>query len=158
MDASAPTDDRRAPRPIALAAVLALVLIGVAFTRLLSVSERPEPTSAAAASEAPSGERVALTRRLPGEADDRVEVPWRPGLTVVEATRLAGGVGGQPWRSAWRGAGDLAFLTELGGVANGGAAGRNWLFSVNGERSELGAGAVTLAEDDRVLWELAEYE
>lgn len=52
----------------------------------------------------------------------------------------------------------MAFLTELSGIANQGTEGRNWLFSVNGERSPEGAGAVELSEGDSVLWEFALYE
>ena len=99
-----------------------------------------------------------------------VQVPWRADLTVYDATLQAGG--SQPartqqnqWQSRWQGTGEMAFLLELGGIANQGGdnqggndEGLNWLFEINGKRIDRGAGAQKLEAGDRVLWKFDQYE
>lgn len=136
--------------------ILVALLVGVLAVRF--VNERLlAPTDVASPPDDPAG-LVTLTRQSPGAEPVAADVPWRPGDTVLDATRAAGLYAPDLWASQWRGEGEMAFLTELGGVPNEGADGRNWLFSVNGELADRGAGAVELQANDRVLWSLDEYE
>lgn len=96
-------------------------------------------------------------------ASATTEVPWRADLTVYAATLQAGGsqpahVSKERWQSRWQGNGEMAFLLELGGIANQGADGLNWLFEINEKRIDRGAGAQTLKQGDRVLWKMGKYE
>jgi hypothetical protein len=50
------------------------------------------------------------------------------------------------------GAGESAMLTELGGVPNEGAGGRNWIFSVNGKDGDKSFEIYQLHPQDKVLW------
>lgn len=51
-----------------------------------------------------------------------------------------------------KGAGESAMLTELGGVANEGAGGRNWIYSVNGKDADKSFEIYQLHPKDKVLW------
>lgn len=140
---------------------LVLVLAVLAGVRLLGslaadFRQPAPPEENPLAIEPGEGAPVRLTRRMPDAEDLEVEVAWTPGTTVAVATRRAADEPG--WESEWRGEGQMAFLESLGGTPNEGADGLNWQFEVNGEYADQGAGAVTLAPGDRVLWKLAPYE
>ena len=51
-----------------------------------------------------------------------------------------------------QGSGASAFLTEINGVKNEGAGGRNWMYSVNGERADRSFAVYELQPGDHVLW------
>jgi hypothetical protein len=53
------------------------------------------------------------------------------------------------------GRGQSAFLTEISGVKNEGAGGRNWMYSVNGLRGDRSFEAYELQPGDHVLWSFA---
>jgi hypothetical protein len=59
---------------------------------------------------------------------------------------------------AAQGSGASAFLTQLGGVANEGAAGRNWVYSVNGRPADRSFAVYELQANDHVLWTFARGE
>ncbi len=78
---------------------------------------------------------------------------WKKGLTVTDAIALAG-ARGHGVKFTVIGSGETALVTQIGDVKNEGAGRnrRNWLYSLNGQLSDNGAGAQTLAAGDRVLW------
>jgi hypothetical protein len=84
------------------------------------------------------------------------ELPWRSGMTVLDALTAAGkhprGV-----KFVQRGRGATAMITEIDGLKND-PSGKNWLFSVNGKTAEVGSGAYELKAGDAVLWEFKPYE
>lgn len=53
---------------------------------------------------------------------------------------------------AYRGSGETAFVTAIGGVENEGVSGKNWIYRVNGETGDRSAGVYQLDPGDRVLW------
>ena len=76
-------------------------------------------------------------------------VAWREGMTVRDATRETP----RPdLQLDVRGSDEAAFLANLDGVANEGADGRNWIYSVNGENGDRSFAIYELEPSDRVLW------
>ena len=58
----------------------------------------------------------------------------------------------------YRGDGETAFVESINGIENQMGDGSNWVFHVNGEMSQEGAGATKLSDRDSVLWKFsAEY-
>ena len=57
-----------------------------------------------------------------------------------------------------RGAGEMAFLTSLEGVANETAGGRYWLYSVDGRHGEVSFAIQPLDAGAVVLWEFCRGE
>jgi hypothetical protein len=51
-----------------------------------------------------------------------------------------------------QGSGELLFLTDLNGVSNEGAGGRNWTYSVNGQPADRSLAVYELRPNDHVLW------
>ena len=152
-----PPTTEREPRAWRLAAALMAVLALLLLISALGLIAEERPAPRLDLDPSATDQTIRLTHRSAAGREASIDVPWRPGLTVADATQVAGRLEPRVWQSAWEGEGKMAFLTQLGGVRNEGGDGRNWLFSVNGERSDRGAGAVAVGPDDRVLWELAEY-
>ena len=104
------------------------------------------------------------TVRLVVDFGDGVEwhftkLPWRKGLTVADALHAAAAhKRGVPIRT--KGSGATTLVVEVGNLKNeGGAAdARNWLYWVNDQSADVGAGARELQPGDRVLWKFAKYE
>src|SRR5690606_8094949 len=75
---------------------------------------------------------------------------WRDGMTVLDVMReLTDG----PLIEV-RGQGAGAFLESIGGVANEGASGRNWIYSVNGTAPDRSFVVCYIAWGDRILWSI----
>lgn len=144
-------------RPWRLVLALAGVLAVIAFWRTL----RPQDPAVA-----PLGTGTAITVTVEQQRPEieplLCEVSLPPNPTVYDAVQAAGRDGDPQWASVWRGAGEMALLESLGGIASdgaaGGPAGLNWQFEVNGVYATRGAGAIRLESGDRVLWKLAPYE
>lgn len=83
-------------------------------------------------------------------------VEWRRGLTAFDA--LVSAPMNRPGAVETTGSGKDVFVRSIGGLAGEGPGGRNWIVSVNGERSRVGAGWRLLAKGDRVLWRFAAPE
>ncbi|MDX1963367.1 MAG: DUF4430 domain-containing protein [Pirellulales bacterium] len=84
-------------------------------------------------------------------------IDWQAGLTVVDALRQAAA---QDLTSVITGAGESAFVSEIGGIANQGAgeAGKNWIYYINDKQATRGAGVQTLQPGDRLEWRFEVYE
>ena len=86
-------------------------------------------------------------------------LPWRSGMTVLDALEsVKSHPHGVEFRA--RGRGTTALVTKIGDQANEGGAGssRNWIFRVNGNKGEVGAGAYELKPAEAVLWKFETYE
>jgi hypothetical protein len=81
--------------------------------------------------------------------------PVRDGMTVRDLLASAGGSSGGA-KFAQQGSGDRALLTELNGVKNEGAGGRNWTYTVNGKFADRSFAIYKLRPGDEVLWTFAE--
>ena len=147
--------------PLLLAVVLAAIL---AFRgsgiRVGEVAEEPadiETTAEVAA----SGETVSLVIEF-GETDERREFTptWRAGMTVANALAAARQQTDDQRRLGYavQGSGQSAFLTDLAGVANEGAGGRNWTYTVNGKLADRSFAVYELEPGDQVLWSFKHSE
>lgn len=138
----------------------ALLVAAVALTALIARrTHHVEPPASATAdavgwtpTDRPQGETVSLEIDF-GNGARRVfeNLPWKESMTVADLLKAATSFH-PAIRYKTRGTGEMAFVESLEGVANGGAGGRNWLFSVNGQHAEVGIGAQPLQAGDAVLW------
>ena len=138
--------------------LLAVVLGAVAVSQTLLRRDSPEQVDEPAAGDPPAASAETATLVIEPAAGQSQEwkVAWREGMTVLD---LFQGVGGeQAAKIESLGSGELTFITSIGGAENEGADGRNWQFYVNGERSNVGAGAYVVESGDHVLWKLAAKE
>lgn len=105
----------------------------------------------------PAAEGVVLLAIDTGEGEPASgAVAWQDGMSVLDALERA--PLGWPGPIDYRGAGANAFVTQIKGIANEGAGGRNWEYTVNGERGEVSAGVREVAAGDRILWKFTEPE
>ncbi len=79
-------------------------------------------------------------------------ISWREGMTVLEAMRQLE-KHPRAVKFRFRGQQQTAFLEELGGLANQGGDGRNWMFKVSGKVATQSFAVTTLQPGDDILWE-----
>lgn len=78
-------------------------------------------------------------------------LPFKEGMTVADLLASAA-KHKRPLQFKSKGSGEFAFLTELEGVKNAGASGKNWTFKVDGQRAKVGMGSMKLKAGSHVLW------
>lgn len=78
-----------------------------------------------------------------------------PGATVFDALETAANQCG--FKVGSRGSGAMLFVYSINDIENEGALGKNWLFHINGELANRGAGAFEPAPGDRIEWSLGDY-
>ncbi len=142
------------------AALLGVLLLVLAMNYLLGRRASVVRSDAAAVSQAMEADAVQGVTIEQQGADDavlRIIVPCPSATTVLDAMRLAA-ERDPAWEFTYEGAGESAFLTQLGQQANQGAEGNNWQYEVQGERANVSFGALQLVPGDRVLWKFAPYE
>lgn len=143
--------------PLLLAIVLAAILLsqqrGIREAIFKPAGAPPEVADRAEAV-AVVGPRVLLTINFGDGRELQNEVaPWREGMTVADLLQS------EPRVSlATQGSGASAFLTQLGDLANEGAGGRNWVYSVNGKPADRSFAVYELQANDHVLWTFARSE
>ncbi len=154
------TDQRGLRFALALGIVL-LIVLAFRYSGLDIASDTPQAIQ-------PTGDVIGLETpikfQMQREEGDQIEpladpiqIDWQPEMTLLRAT-LEAGIQSEAWQSKWQGAGEMALLVELGGLANEGASGLNWQFDLNGEYGKQGAGQTVLKPGDSVLWRLAPYQ
>jgi len=137
--------------------LLGLVLIAILLSQRDGIRQaefQPDSVAPIDRRDAQPAKTVLLTinfgdgRPLLNESSD-----WHKGMTVGELLNA------EPKISfATQGTGAAAFLTELNGIANEGAGGRNWVYSVNGTRADRSFAVYELRPNDHVLWTFAGRE
>jgi len=137
--------------------LLAIVLAAILLSQNRGIREaifKPASEPASQREDRPSGQQVLLTINYGGGRPlQNEEAPWRVGMTVADLLQ------GEPRVSfAVQGSGASAFLTQLGGIANEGAGGRNWVYSVNGKPGDRSFAVYELQPNDHVLWTFARGE
>lgn len=133
--------------------LLAMVLVAILLVRSAGIreNERPVEDSTPAAAAA-TGKTVSMAVDFGNRELHRYnEVAWKEGMTIEDLLEVASNVPDGP-RFIIQGAGASAFLTRIGDVANEGADGRNWTYSVNGERGDRSFAVYPLEPGDHVLW------
>jgi len=138
--------------PLVLAVVFAAI---VAFRGGVRDENSPDPAPSAAAMENQTGQAVSIAIDFGnGTISEFMDLAWSEGMTVADALEAVGkGASGVTF--AQRGTGEMAFLTEVGGMRNEGAGGRNWTYTVNGTRADRSFAVYELQPGDRVLWTFA---
>jgi hypothetical protein len=117
-----------------------------------STTDSGEPSSGAS-NAVRSEQTLSLTLDFGDGSPRRYEpIAWREGMTVRDLTRETRREG---LKLVVRGTGMAAFLESLDGVANEGADGRNWTYSVNGKRGDRSFAVYKLQPGDQVLWTFA---
>jgi len=141
--------------------MLALALVAVVLVRHGAIQSSAvfSPSAKEVEPQSPSGENPGQVVSLAIDfGDGRREVfepiAWRAGMTVLDVLREAAR---QDLRLSMRGTGSAAFLTEINGVENEGAAGRNWTYSVNGQYANCSFAVYELRPGDDVLWTFAPH-
>lgn len=89
-----------------------------------------------------------------GASGTAIVVAWQKGMTVFAATSAM-----EPAveiRSS--GGGEQLFVHAIGGKANLGAQGDNWIYRVNGALGDTSCDAYLLEPGDNVLWTFGKYE
>ncbi len=83
------------------------------------------------------------------------ELPWKQGMTVFDALRLAAAHRhGIQFES--RGSGETLFVTRIDDLTNEGR-GKNWVFRVNDKLAEASCAVSNLGPGDSVLWKFEVY-
>jgi hypothetical protein len=136
--------------PLGLGFVLIAILLfkGIGIREIASDWGSPAASSNAGS---PTADRVSITVDFGGERKPRSNtIPWTAGMTVHDllASASVGSLGTQ-------GTGAATFLVMIDGVKNAGAGGRNWMYSVNGQRGDRSFAIYELHPGDHVLWSFA---
>ena len=138
--------------PLLLALVLAAILLSRsgALREMMTEPAQDRPASPGGVE---TSEQVSLEIDFgDGRRQQYEPIPWREGMTVYDVTRETPR---DDTRLATRGSGASAFLESLDGVANEGAGGRNWTYTVNGQRGDRSFAVFELRPGDQVLWSFA---
>ncbi len=122
------------------------------------------PAAAVRACQAPSPEQTAkkaVTVHINGgeghthKIDD---VPWRQGMTVLQALQLLAKRKQHAIQHESTGRGNTAFVTEIDGLKNQGSGGLNWTYRVNGKAKPVSCGACRVQPGDTIEWTFARYD
>jgi hypothetical protein len=106
----------------------------------------------AAESKASVTKTIALTIEFPGDVEVHYKaIAYTEGMTVFDALTAAA-KHSRPLPFKHTGSGEFAFLTELDGVKNEGASGKNWIYKVDGQRAKVGMGSMKLMPGNQVVW------
>lgn len=156
-------EPRRIPAWLVLPGILAILLVGMLAGRMMRPPEvrEGEPAGAAAQTDEwepspePAGDTVLFAVDFSNGARKEIAaLPWREGLTVLEAMQEAARF--RPGITfTHTGSGEMTFVTAIDGLKNAGADGGNWIYEVNGEKATKSAGIQTLQPKDALLWRYA---
>jgi hypothetical protein len=130
--------------PVLLAFVLAVILL----SRFWPSQAPSNAGNATEAVEDHAREHVSLSIDFgDGSTKDILDVAWSPGTTVADALSQVPALNVEK-----KGSGPGTLLTSIDGVANQGADGKNWTFSVNDQLADRSFAVYELHAGDRVLW------
>jgi hypothetical protein len=129
--------------------LLAMVLVGAMSALVVAQEAAPKADKPAAAK---SKTTVALSIEFPGDVEVQYKaIAYTEGMTVFDLLSTAA-KHSRPLKFKHAGSGEFAFLTEIDGVKNEGASGKNWTYKVDGERAKVGMGSQKLKAGSQVLW------
>jgi hypothetical protein len=136
----------------------ALVIVAIlARTRDTGETTKSDVERPAGQTAPEAGETVSLAIEFGAGRREYETQPLRAGMTVRDLFASAGEPSGGI-KFAQQGSGETAFLTELDGVKNEGAGGRNWTYTVNGKFADRSFAIYELRPGDEVLWTFAEQK
>jgi hypothetical protein len=130
---------------------LILVLAAIIVSRYWGIRQDTSPSRGNPTipqSKTATANKVSLTVDFgDGRRTDYEASSWHKGMTIGDLLNDT-----LRFNVVQQGAGASRFLTQLGGVANEGAGGRNWTYTVNGQRGDRSFAIYELHAGDRVLW------
>lgn len=130
--------------------LLFTIVATAAFTAMIAAQETAP--QADKPTDGKSKPTVSLTVELPGDVDIHYKaIPYVDGMTVFDVLTAAS-KHSRALKFKHTGSGEFAFLTEIEGVKNEGASGKNWVYKVDGERAKVGMGSMKLTAGNQVLW------
>jgi hypothetical protein len=137
--------------PLLLAIVLAAIVL-MLRPGAPEPAAQPRQTSPENVATAAVAQKVFLTINF-GDGRPLVNevARWREEMTVADLLNSEPRIS---LTSTGSGA-SAAFLTSLNGVANEGADGRNWTYTVNGKHADRSFAVYELEPNDHVLWTFA---
>jgi uncharacterized protein DUF4430 len=153
---SAPDNSRSCPTcssgwrlPLLLGIVLAAIVLGTSDNIRQAVFKplRVQPIDEAGVQ---SANKVLLTVNFGNGQMVNETADWHDGMTVADVLQQEPRIG-----FVTEGSGASAFLATLNGVANEGAGGRNWTYTVNGKYADRSFAVYELRPNDHVLWTFA---
>jgi hypothetical protein len=137
-----------------LPALLAIVLVAILLFKSCGVRENAsvtdDPTVNTPATTMAIESVVLIIQFNDGHQPQSDKVSWTRGMTVRELLNKVPRI-----NIFQQGSGASAFLTEIDGVKNEGAGGRNWMYSVNGKQADRSFAIYELQPGDQVLWSFA---
>lgn len=170
-------DSRRSLIVLPLVCLVLALVLALGDAPSVSASDAPgvtpdtaaSPAAAPTEAQAVAGSRgepeapASTTVRLQIDFGDGYEVQYS-GLAFTKGLSAFGvlesaAAHAHPLAFKHKGSGSTAFVSEIGGIANGrGTDGLYWQFRVNGEYGQHGAGSVPLKAGDTVRWFYGKYD
>jgi hypothetical protein len=130
---------------------LILLLAAIVASRhwgIREVASPPRDNPSTTQSKTGKAEKISLRVDFgDGRRTDYEASSWHEGMTIGELLNNTSRL-----NTAQQGAGPSTFLTQIDGVANEGTGGRNWTYTVNGQRGDRSFAIYELHAGDRVLW------
>lgn len=83
------------------------------------------------------------------------QVPWTKGMTALDL--LVAVAEEQDFPLTVTGSGETAFVGAIDSIVGGQDGNAWWIYTINGETAKVGAGALTLAPGDTIVWRLGQY-
>jgi hypothetical protein len=143
--------------PVLLVLVLAAIIVSRGWI-LRETSSTHDPSASQDDAIRSRGQAVFLAIESGDGNSQQIDgLPFREGMTVRDLM-VAAQNDNRSLRFTQRGSGATAMLIELGGVANQGGDGRNWMYWVNDELAKVSFDVYKLQPGDRVLWKFAQNE
>jgi hypothetical protein len=131
--------------------LLGLVLAAIIWSRVQSPHETPKNNSAEMPEPIAIGDprpKVELSINFGGgRRTNFAAIAWHDGMTVADLMNAWPNV-----RITQKGTGESAFVTAIDDVANQGADGQNWTYSVNNQIADRSFAVYKLKAGDQVLW------
>ncbi len=84
-----------------------------------------------------------------------VAIPCSSESTVFSILERAKNLGDVKFEAT--GSGETTFVSSIGGVANAGASGDNWVYRVNGKLGDKSCGAFEVKPGDKIEWRFGKY-
>jgi hypothetical protein len=85
-----------------------------------------------------------------GKQPESIDVVCSPDSTVLSTLERAQNM--NKLKVKFRGNGETAFVTSIGGVEDGGDDGNHWIYRVNGKLGDKGGGVFAVDPGDAISW------
>lgn len=83
------------------------------------------------------------------------QLPWTTGMTALDL--LVAIAEEQNFPLTVTGSGETAFVSAIDSIVGGQDGNAWWIYTINGETANVGAGAMQLEPGDSIVWRLGQY-